>query len=97
MGDTIPVSFTLLLLLVRLWTLWATRALSTSPRPAGLGFCRRVAAMGDDAEDDKAEADSPAGSILGEADWLAGERAIDVDEACPTITGLLPPLMPRRK
>ena len=36
--------------------------------------------MGDEAERDRAEADRPAGGVLGEADRLAGERAIEVDE-----------------
>ena len=36
--------------------------------------------MGDDAENDRAEAERPAGGVLGEADRLAGERAIEVDE-----------------
>src|SRR5271166_7067422 len=39
--------------------------------------------MGDDAESDGAETDRPAGGVFGEADRLAGERAIDVDELAP--------------
>ena len=39
--------------------------------------------MGDNAENDRAEADRPAGGVLGEADRLAGERAIEVDELAP--------------
>jgi hypothetical protein len=31
----------------------------------------------------RAEADRPAGGVLGEADRLAGERAIEVDELAP--------------
>src|SRR5271165_572839 len=70
----------LLLLLPRLWTLWATRSVVHKSTAGGFGFAQAVAAMGDNAENDRAEADRPAGGVLGEADRLAGERAIEVDE-----------------
>ncbi len=75
----------LLLVLPRLWTLWATRSVVHKSTAGGFGFAQAVAAMGDNAENDRAEADRPAGGVLGEADRLAGERAIEVDELCPAI------------
>src|SRR5271165_3327878 len=73
----------LLLLLPRLWTLWATRSVVHKPTAGRFGFSQAVAAMGDDAENDRAEADRPAGGVLGEADRLAGERAIEGNELAP--------------
>src|SRR5580704_9454942 len=49
----------------------------------GFGLAQAVVAMGDDAERDGAEADRPAGGGFCEADRLAGERAIEVDEGAP--------------
>ena len=67
-------------MLLGLWTLWATRSVVHKSTARGFGFSQAVAAMGDDAERDGAEADRPAGGVFGEANRLAGERAIDVDE-----------------
>ena len=80
MGDTILVPFRSGVLLQRLWTLWATRSVVHKSTALGSGFSQAIAAMGDDAERDGAEADRPAGGVFGEANRLAGKRAIDVDE-----------------
>src|SRR5271165_7215377 len=73
----------LLLLLAKLWTLWATRSVVHKSTAGRFGFSQAVAAMGDDAEHDRAEADRPAVGVFGEADRFAGERAIEVDELAP--------------
>ena len=70
-----------LLLLPRLWTLWATPRVVHESTAGGFGLAQAVAAMGDRAERDRAEADRPAGDALGEADRLADECAIEVDDA----------------
>ena len=70
----------LLLLLAKPWTLWATRSVVHKSTAGRFGFSQAVAAMGDDAEHDRAEADRPAVGVFGQADRFAGERAIEVDE-----------------
>ena len=77
MGDTILVLFRSVAAAGGLWTLWATRSVVHKSTARGFGFSQAVAAMGDDAERDGAEADRPAGGVFGEANRLAGERAIE--------------------
>jgi len=50
--------------------------LSAKSTAGRFGFAQAVAAIDDDAERDGTEADRPAGGVLGEADRLAGARAI---------------------
>ncbi len=55
----------MLLRLLRLWTLWATRSVVPKSTGAVLGFAQAVAAMRDDAEDDRAVTDGPTAIIIG--------------------------------
>jgi len=72
------------LLLSKLWTLWAARSVVHKSTAGGFGFAQAVAAMGDDAESDRAVGDAPSAVLaFRKADRLAGERAIEVDELAP--------------
>src|ERR1700726_4912766 len=68
------------LLLLSLWTLWATplRVVHKSTASA-FGFAQPVPATVDRAKHDRTKADGPAGIVLGETDRLADQRLADVD------------------
>ena len=69
------------LLLLRLWTLWATHSVVHKSTAGAFGFSQMVILMGDRAEHDRAIADGPAGSVLTEADRLTHQGLVEIDRA----------------
>jgi len=71
-----------LLLLLRLWTLWATRSVVHKSTVVGFWFAQTVVAMGDDAEHEGSVGDRPiAVVVFDDTDRLADQRRADVDGA----------------
>src|SRR5439155_23306055 len=67
------------LLLLRLWTLWATRSVVHKSTAFSFGFSQPIAAMSDGAEHERSIANGPTVLVFAESDGFADQSCTDVD------------------